>query len=88
MKSSIKTHEELLYSNKDAFGKSIKEASKLASAETKKALKCLNMSQLGGYASSGILLGLFIPMLNKIVTNKLHEKETEKKKAAISKKTA
>lgn len=72
MKSSLKTHEELLYS----------DTAKMASEGTKKALKYLNISQLSGYAYSGLLLGLFIPMLNKAVTNKLHDKEIEKKKIA------
>ncbi len=72
MESSLKTHDELLHS----------DPSKIASEGTKRALKYLNIAQLSGYAYSGLLLGIFIPMLNKAVTNKLHEKEIEKKKAA------
>jgi len=81
MKSSLMTHEELLYKDKSAVGKSIKEASQIASSATKKALAHLNVAQFGGYAYSGLLLGVFIPILNKAVTNKLHEKKLEKEKA-------
>jgi len=84
MKSSVKTHEELLYTDKGALGKSVKKASKVASEQAKKALKYLNVAQLSGYAFSGVLLGVAIPMLNKVITDKLHEKELEKKKSQIA----
>lgn len=81
MNSSMKTHEELLYAGtkKAALGQSIKQASELASDVTKKSLKYLNIAQLSGYAFSGLFLGVLIPMVNKVVTNKLHNKELEKK---------
>jgi hypothetical protein len=79
MHSSIKTHEEILYSAKsDNLNKSVKEASKAAGDGAKKALKYLNIAQLGGYAASGLVLGVGIPLLNKFITNKLHEKKLEK----------
>lgn len=84
MKSSIVTHAELLYRDKRAIGKSIKEASKIASPKTKISLRHINIAQLSGYAYSGLLLGIFIPVLNKMVTNKLHEKEVQKKKIAVA----
>lgn len=81
MKSSVKTHEELLYSEKGSVGKSIKEASRAATSKATKAIKFLNIAQLSGYAFSGLVLGVFIPMLNKAITNKLHERGLEKAKA-------
>ena len=80
MDSSIKSHEEILYANKEALGKSIKDASQVAT-NAKKSLRFLNIAQLSGYAFSGIVLGVFIPMLNKAITDKLHKKGLEKKKA-------
>lgn len=84
MNSYLKTHEEILYAKtENTLGMSVKDASKAVSDNAKKALKYRNIAQLGGYVASGLLLGIGIPLFNKVVTDNL-----QKKKAARQNKIA
>lgn len=86
LNASLKTHAELLYaSSKDTIGKSVTEASKIASANTNKALKYLNIAQASGYGISALLLGVTIPMLNKVITDRAAANDNAKEEAKAKK---
>lgn len=75
LKSNLKNHSELVYANKNTVGKSLSKAIEICPQKTKESLKYLNLSQLGGYLFSGILLGVVIPVINKKITEKLSKKK-------------
>ncbi len=91
-KSTLKTRDEVLHSalGDKVFndGKALKynDMVKLADKATKKKLGILTISQLVGYAYSGIVLGRGIPKLNIYLTNrreaKKAAKETQEKQTA------
>ena len=51
-----------------------KELVKHADKDTKAKLRALNISQLGGYLYSGLVLGIGVPKLNIYMTNKSEAK--------------
>lgn len=83
MDSSMKTHEEIIYGKgQNTVGKSFGDAAKSVTKNAEKSLKYRNIAQIGGYVVSGLLLGIGIPMLNKVVTNKIEEGKNKNERPA------
>lgn len=80
MKSNLRTQEEVLYKETGDVNKKFKESLKGLAKDSKarKTIKYLNIAQISGYAYSGLLLGVLIPIINKKITNAAREKQVAK----------